>query len=723
METLRKDVSGPPTGALCLGRMIVCCEWLFRHSESGTEVQKEAMVVNRKVVGPVLLVLLGLVLAACGGGGPKAPPAYNVAGVIKDVAEVPVKGVSLSLIGSGIQNKTVTTNAQGKWEATDLRGEVTVTPAHDDYKFDPTHLTVTAAATNVNFTATLPVAPDPDPDPKPEPDPDPKPDPEPKPDPGNGNGLSCDAISTGAGTPDSPHAIHNVDELQAIADNVNAHYVLCADIDSSATKTWNSGAGFEPIVSFAGTLDGRMFEIIGLHIDRPNEDRVGLFGSVDRNGVVRNVRIVAGEIRGKGDVGALVGYNEGQIDDVVNGASVQGADRVGGVIGRSWYGNVSKLHNSGPVVGGKHVGGVVGFIQEASITDAVNDAPVTGRRDVGGIVGGMVRPLIGVEMFLRDAHNSGDVTATSADGIGDGNNAVGGIAGSVSYVEIENVSNGGTISGYVSVGGIVGHVTTTHDNRPMTITHARNDGIVEGFYAIGGIVGDIQHRGPRVFHSHNTASVRGDFGVGGIVGSNAGVIQYAYNTGDVAATDVGENFVGGVAGTNYNQVEFSFNLGSVEGYGEIVGGLVGQNGTGGFDAILKNSYNLGPVAGSDKVGGAVGHNRYNRDSGITGRVERVYNAGGVEADVDAVYVGGLIGLADSAIVNRKATVVNSYWDMETSGQDFDPDTADPDKIGTGKTTGQMKQGATFVGWGIGSSSVWTTEGDTMYPDLLQNPRP
>jgi hypothetical protein len=64
-------------------------------------------------------------------------------------------------------------------------------------------------------------------------------------------------------------AITDVYELQNIKSNPSANYYLANDIDCSDTVNWNSGAGFAPIASFSGTLDGKGHEISNLYINRP----------------------------------------------------------------------------------------------------------------------------------------------------------------------------------------------------------------------------------------------------------------------------------------------------------------------------------------------------------------------------------------------------------------------------------------------------------------------
>ncbi len=89
----------------------------------------------------------------------------------------------------------------------------------------------------------------------------------------------------GTGTSGDPFQITTVTQLQEMKDNLSAHYRLKNEIDASETAGWNSGEGFEPIGDsddkFTGTLSGGGYIIDSLTINRPTEDRVGLFGNVE----------------------------------------------------------------------------------------------------------------------------------------------------------------------------------------------------------------------------------------------------------------------------------------------------------------------------------------------------------------------------------------------------------------------------------------------------------
>jgi filamentous hemagglutinin family protein len=163
------------------------------------------------------------------------------------------------------------------------------------------------------------------------------------------------------------------------------------------------------------------------------------------------------------------------------------------------------------------------------------------------------------------------------------------------------------------------------------------------------------------------------------------------NLGLVGGSITGADFVGAVAGqgccTTFSNV---YSTATVQGNDEV-GGLVGELSQGG----ITDAYASGAVSGADKVGGLVG-------SSLDGSITRAYSTGRVSAT----------GMAGGLVAEQVGTAAtnNSYWDVNTSGQGSSAG-------GTGKTTAQMMQAATFTGWDIatqgGSIAVWRIyEGQT-----------
>ncbi|MCH9022429.1 MAG: hypothetical protein IID32_06660 [Planctomycetes bacterium] len=227
---------------------------------------------------------------------------------------------------------------------------------------------------------------------------------------------------------------------------------------------------------------------------------------------------------------------------------------------------------------------------------------------------------------------------------------------------------------------------------------------ITGDNNVGALVGQLDN-GALSACTADGGSVNGDQGVGGLVGINYGMISDSYGTVSVSGTD---NYVGGLVGyNNTGTISDSYATGSVTGInstpsGSIVGGLVGRNGG---VSTINNCYATGSITGTSLafssqsiVGGLVGSNGGTiSDSYATGSITGAVTTG----TGSNLNIGGLVGLNIS-------TVSNSFWDTETSGQP----TSDG---GTGKTTAQMKQQATFTGWDF--ADTWGIFENQTYPLL------
>jgi hypothetical protein len=286
---------------------------------------------------------------------------------------------------------------------------------------------------------------------------------------------------------------------------------------------------------------------------------------------------------------------------------------------------------------------------------------------------------------------------------------------------------GGSVSGYWRVGGLVGEnygsITTSYSTCAVTAGGSR----------VGGLVGcnydDFEDCG-RITTCYSTGTVSGnDDDVGGLVGENSGSITTSYSTGAVTADG---SRVGGLVGSNKNEwcegsgyIRTSYSSGVVSG-NSYVGGLVGDND---WDSVITTSCNTGAVTGSGSfVGGLVGNNfggittSYSTSAvtgdrvvgglvgwhEVMGFVNGCYSTGAVRGNRE---VGGLVG-------EKWGEVKSSFWDIETSGQTTSGG-------GTGKTTTEMQMEWTFTeaGWDFvgesvnGIEDIWSICEGTNYPRL------
>lgn len=204
--------------------------------------------------------------------------------------------------------------------------------------------------------------------------------------------CSADVSYAGSGTESDPYEVSDVYELQCMAEDLDAHYVLVSNIDASVTSDWNSGAGFEPIghrdgVSatpdpFTGSLDGQGYSITGLFVyeDDPVSDygNLGLFGVLD--GEARNLVLEEFDVTLDYDVnraGTLAGRLNGLAENIlVRDSEVEGYAQVGGVIGGG-EGTLQQAATYDTEVYGResHVGGIIG---SAFVSAYVSDVYVIG---------------------------------------------------------------------------------------------------------------------------------------------------------------------------------------------------------------------------------------------------------------------------------------------------------------------------------------------------------
>jgi hypothetical protein len=344
--------------------------------------------------------------------------------------------------------------------------------------------------------------------------------------------------------------------------------------------------------------------------------------------------------------------------------------------------------------------GLFGWVGEGGIFKNVGvvEAVVTGSNFTGGLVGA----------------NGGAVSNSYFTGGVTGSEFVGGLVGANGGAVSDSYSTGNvTGSGeqqWLFVGGLVGASNGTVFNSYST-------GIVTGtgtniYLFVGGLVGN-NHYGT-VSNSYSTGNVTGsgsgqDSAFGGLVGINIyGTVSNSYSTGNVTGAGASNyTHVGGLVGASNGTVSNSYSTGIVTGSGHsFVGGLVGSNVNGG---TVSNCYATGNVSGTWDVGGLVG---YNHEGGT---VSDSYSTGSVTGNVN---VGGLAAFNDG-------TVTNSFWDIETSGQNISAG-------GTGKNTAEMQYITTFSGatWditavgGIGERNtgyIWNIVGGVTYPFLSWQP--
>ena len=349
--------------------------------------------------------------------------------------------------------------------------------------------------------------------------------------------VSADGTQpSGSGTSGEPYIISTLDHLLWISTNSTSwdkYFSQTADIDASATATWNSGAGWSPIGSdwdhaFYGQYNGGGYLISGLTISRSSGYQ-GFIG-VARDGVVlQNINLTNVDIEMVGDaqnrVGALVGEFQGSTvtNCHVTGTVKGDGARIGGLIGQ----NTSTISNCsfiGTVTddldGSNYLGGLIGY-NSGSIENSYTSVSITGNYYAGGLIG-----------YNTGATVNSCYSTTPESNVVFGSNYVGGLVGynTASSITTESFSTAEVV-GYINyAGGLVG------GNNNSTITNSYSRGSVT-----------------------RSQDTNGDFGSFIGKNENTSVIEYCYCTGaviyDNAENPTDKGFIG-----NYNTTGCSDNF-------------------------------------------------------------------------------------------------------------------------------------------------------------------
>ena len=229
---------------------------------------------------------------------------------------------------------------------------------------------------------------------------------------------------------DGSYTVTSADGLMNVAELVNGGKT---DINITLDKNIDlTGKGWTPIGtsfdnSYKGTFDGGGHTITGLTVTT-NDQFVGLFGYLNRAGMVKNVVMEGIQITSNhmfGCTGGVVGYSWGTIENCSVSGSVSGTDCVGGVVGSQKAGSIIGCCTSATVKGTHYVGGVAGE-KWGTMTACYATGNVTLEiASQKNLYGGGVVGLNGGSRVLA-CYATGNVTST---GSSTGNVHIGGLFG------------------------------------------------------------------------------------------------------------------------------------------------------------------------------------------------------------------------------------------------------------------------------------------------------
>jgi len=263
--------------------------------------------------------------------------------------------------------------------------------------------------------------------------------------------------SAGQGTSDDPYQISSINdwqELTTIPGDWDKHFIVTADLDFSgmvltpvAPDTVASMDYLFEGIRFTGSLNGQGHTLRNVEINQPDQDYVGLFGSIGVDGRVENLNLEDIRVTGRLSVGALAGENyAGTIIHCRTNGTVNGSYwHCGGLVGDSNGGSISKCSVKGTINGTNWVGGLAGYHHNnGTINSCSAAAEVNGTSIVGGLAG-LVQDW---ESYVKDSYATGTVTATTTQ--------AGGLVGRLQFGFIQQCYSTGDVVCPANAGGVVG---------------------------------------------------------------------------------------------------------------------------------------------------------------------------------------------------------------------------------------------------------------------------
>ena len=175
---------------------------------------------------------------------------------------------------------------------------------------------------------------------------------------------------------------------------------------------------------YSGTFDGNNKTVSGLYFNG-DSTCIGLFGSSESDGNIKNVGVVDSYFKGNDHVGGVCGNNAGTITNCYNAGNltaIESSATIGGICGYNNGGTVTNCYNTGTVTATgtvASVGGVCGCSIEL-ILNCYNIGTVTATSssaDISGICGYNFGPIKNC-YYLADTEdeNGGKTAAQFASG-------------------------------------------------------------------------------------------------------------------------------------------------------------------------------------------------------------------------------------------------------------------------------------------------------------------
>lgn len=237
--------------------------------------------------------------------------------------------------------------------------------------------------------------------------------------------------------------------------------------------------------AFVGTFDGNGNSIVGLEIDYSTDSTTysgfGFIRHLGAGGKVMNLNLLLPEIQS---------HNRNH-------------SNIGSVVGKCVNGIISNVHVAlGNVKGFQDIGGIVGNASNCTISKSTFEkGKVSGLLNVGGIAGSISSSILFQDKFSGTTMNEtgSDYYCTNpnyfneSSCLGNGTWQVatkyGGVAGNCSGGSIDQVMTEGNINGVAYVGGLCGNHSSTTVTNSYSLANVRATGLDSTSSYVGGLFG------------------------------------------------------------------------------------------------------------------------------------------------------------------------------------------------------------------------------------------
>lgn len=517
-------------------------------------------------------------------------------------------------------------------------------------------------------------------------------------------------------------------------------------------STLTGGRAVAGLIGQATNSDILNSSVVGGSITGYPFNTGGLVGTIGGNSSIKNSYTDTSVYGGSENTGGLVGrlYNTSTIENSYAKGLVSGTNYVGGLVGNISHStaSITNSYASNTVTGSSFVGGLVG---DNSIGASITESYYDNEKNTDGTMDDASFGRTKAQLLTLVSNNTWDNSIWGSQSSDFDGYAI----GTITLPQLQNSYNGTTlflygtgtatnpyrISNWTQLQNINYNTDTLNSGYYYTLTNdlttslsdyisiasltangnlgwnpigneaSKFTGYFDGLgFSIDGLSINRNQDNIGLF-GYTTLStisnlgltnvdIRGATYIGALVGYNDNsIINNSYSSGAINSS--GQNF-GGLVGINMgsnSEINYSYSSANVTGLvsSNRTGGLVGWNYSG---ASIKNSYATGNVSAGDGVGGLVGSN----ESGSV--VENSYSTGHVSGT--GSWLGGLVGWSN-------ATVTNSFWDTQGSGQATSAG-------GTELTTAQMSYGKYFfdAGWDIVVDSSVTSSTPILKFDTINN---